>query len=172
MVSEERIREVIIEDIIKRELGMFGAVRMSTTSHAQQTPRDFERAQRIQLEVFSTDTLKAYHGDLLAAERNGINLIELRYGRMDNLIGCLNLNPMIDEIMEIETRWRRELEENRPEFRDDLPGSEALFPLRCELETFSDRTLESYYDDVLAAEAAGRNLAEERYMLARALQEA
>lgn len=172
MVSEERIREVIVEDIIKRELGMFATVRMSTASHTRQTPRDFERARRVQLEVFSTDTLKAYHGDLLTAERSGINLIELRYGRMDNLIGCLNLNPMIDEIIEIETRWRRELGENRPEFRDDPSGAEALFPLRCELETFSDRTLESYYDDVLAAEAAGRNLAEERYMLARALQEA
>ncbi len=169
MVSEERIREVIIEDIIKRELGMFAAVRVMTISYSQQTPRDFERTRRVQLEVFSTDTLKAYHGDLLEAERSGINLIELRYGRMDNLVGCLNLNPMIDEIMEIEARWLRDLSERHPELGKDSFGDKALLPLRCELETFSDRTLESYYDDVLAAEAAGRNLAEERYALAQTL---
>lgn len=172
MISEERIREVILDDIVKRELGMFAAVRLQTLSHARQTSWDFKRARRILLEVFSTDTLKAYHGDLLDAERSGINLVELRYGRMDNLIGCLNLNPMIDEIMEIETRWIRDLGEKHPGISDDLIGAAALFPLRCELETFSDRTLESYYDDVLAAEAAGRNLAEERYILARAFQEA
>lgn len=172
MVSEERIREVIIDDILKRELSMFAAVRLQTGSPARQTRQDFARAQRVLLEVFSTDTLKAYHGDLLEAERSGINLIELRCGRMDNLIGCLNLNPMIDEIMEIETRWLQDLGEKHPELKDTLLGAKSLFPLRCELETFSDRTLESYYDDVLAAEAAGRNLAEERYIFARAFQEA
>lgn len=172
MVSEERIREVIMDDIVKRELAMFAAVRLQTPSHARQTSRGFERARRILLEVFSTDTLKAYHGDLLDAERGGINLVELRYGRMDNLIGCLNLNPMIDEIIEIEARWMRDLGEKHPGIKDDPIEGGDLFPLRCELETFSDRTLESYYDDVLAAEAAGRNLAEERYILSRAFQEA
>jgi len=159
---------VIIDDILKRELVMFAGVRIVTLAQSRETPNTFGCARRTSLEVLSSDTLKAYHGDLLEAERAGLNLIELRYGRMNNLVGCLNINPMIDEIIDIETRWVRELGDRYPGVSAEALDSGAMFPLRCELETFSDRTLESYYDDVLAADAVGRNLAEERYDRARA----
>lgn len=161
MVTEERVREVVVDDIVKRELEMFSNVRMVSPSQAKETPRKYERARRIALAVLSTGTLKSYHGDLLAAGREGRNLVELRYGRLDNLVGCLNINPMIDEIMEIEERWLRSAADAG---HDGFKAADA-FPTRCELETYSDRTLESYYDDVMAAESVGRNLAEERFAL-------
>lgn len=167
MVSDERVREVIIEDVVKREREMFARVRMVSPSQARETPEQFQQARRMILSVVSTDTLKAYHGDLLNADREGKNLIELRYGRLDNLVGCINLNPMIDEIIEIEHRWAQDLSERYPELPEGAAGKGAVFSLRCELETYSDRTLEAYYDDVMAADAAGRNLAEERFALAQ-----
>ena len=99
----------------------------------------------------------------MRAEREGTNLVELSYGRMDNLIGCLNLSPLIDEIIAVERRWAAELAERYPELSPPGAGTGEMFHLRCELETMSDGTLQRYYADVLAAEAAGRNLAEERY---------
>ncbi len=111
--------------------------------------------------------LEAYRLDLIAAERQGRNLLTEKYARMDDLIEPLSLNPLIEVIVDIETEWQRELRDRYPTLssfccrRTDLSedGSDFAVYLHCELETYGPDTLDLYYDNLKAALDEGRNLA-------------
>lgn len=163
MVNEEDVRMVIIDDIVKREFDMFQRVRTQIPNWCKEHTHNFKQLRVATHSVLSIGTLKSYHRDLLAAEDNDKNLVELKYARMDHLVPCLNISPIIDKIVEIEGRWLRELEERYPLLFKDASGLNGRFNLRSELETYSDQTIESYCDDILAAVAEGENLAAKRY---------
>jgi hypothetical protein len=89
-----------------------------------------------------------------------------KYARMEGLIPPLKNDPeviaLLDEITEIEENWIVEFSKAYPKI---ITGDGSAFAayLRCELETYSDRTLELYHRDVLEARRQGISLARKSY---------
>jgi len=111
--------------------------------------------------------LSSYEEDLQRAKQQGRNLLTEKYARMDDVIPPLTINPLIEVIVDIETDWQRQLENLYPalfvrccrQTDRDGNGSDFSIYLRGELETYSETTLDLYYDNVKAALSEGRNLA-------------
>lgn len=159
-MGEDKKRDEILNEILDRELKMFLDVKSLEPSSCQEHPMAFRKMRYITHCVLSTDTLASYLEDLRKAEQQGRNLFTEKYARMDDLIPPLNSNPLIQKIVEIEFEWMKQLAERYPRL---FQKPRDFTYLACELETYSDRTLELYYRDVCKAQEEGRNLAEERY---------
>jgi hypothetical protein len=155
----------VIEQIVEAELNMFLNVHPQYPVSCQQNPDGFRLHRRAQFSVWSEETLRSYHGDLLEAEQHGHNLLALKYARMDNLIPPLSANSKIDEIIRMQLEAQRGmllqyphiLSRGRP-LEDD--GSEITSfetYLRGELETYSDRTLELLHKDLCRFKECGEN---------------
>ena len=161
MAKEKRSREELVKTIIEIELDMFERVRSFEPSLCQERPEAFRMMRGITHSVLSPETLESYLADLHEAKAKDRNLITEKYARMDNRIPPLNTNPLIDDIVQIEERWARELSEKYPRtFRGGL-GFKVY--LSCELETYSDKTLQLYFEDIAKAEKENINLSEVRY---------
>ncbi len=162
----------LIKDILKIELEMFKQVRAAAPSPCQENTDGFVLVRGAAFTNWSEQTLACYLQDLQAARQDGRNLMTEKYARMDNLIPCLNDNPLIDDIMAIEIEWEKEVRAKYPHVvgRPSQEGAEkedglAHFQnyLRSELETYSDDTLLSYYTDLMAAVGNSENLAEKTF---------
>ena len=153
----------LVQEITSIELRMFLTVQTSGPTTCQEQPETFKLMRRAGFHVLSTETLESYLQDLEEALDEDRNLVTLKYARIDELIPCLNDNPIIGKIVEIEERWFKELEKKYPAtFRNRADFAAGIY-LRSELETYSDRTLELYYKDACQSLAEGRNLTAERY---------
>ncbi len=161
MTIEKGNRKELLDSIVESELDMFERVRTSEPSLCQERPETFGAMRGMAHSVLSTRTLQSYLEDLQRAKAEGRNLLTEKYARMDERIPPLKLNPIIDDIVEIEARWMEELSRKHPHALRHRPGFKTY--LSCELETYSDDTLELYFGDVSRAEKEGRSLAEERY---------
>lgn len=163
MIKQKEQRDSLLDRIIAMELDMFQTVREEQPSLCKDMPETFKVMRRMTHCVLSNETLESYLKDLSQAAANRRNLMTEKYARMDNLIPCLNANPVIDRIVQVEHRGREELANKYPQmFRTQ--SAQALFVyLRSELETYSDQTLELYFKDISDAVKEGRNLVEERY---------
>lgn len=161
----DKTREQLIEEIVSIELRMFLAIENPEPipSADQEEPDMLKLMRRASHWVLSDETLKSYLKDIQEAIEEDRNLMALKYARMDNLVPVLNTNPLIDEIVEIEARWFKELAEKYPLTFKGRSEDSANVYLRCELETYSDRTLELYHKDVTKAVKEGRNLTADRY---------
>ena len=162
MTNEKGNREELVDAIIKFELDMFEQVRTAEPSLCKDRPETFRVMRRMTHSVLSTETLESYLEDLQKAKAEGRNLLTEKYARMDNRIPPLKINRLIGDIVELETRWMRELSQKYPHSFRGGSGSFELY-FSSELETYSDETLKLYFGDVSRAEKEGRNLAEERY---------
>jgi hypothetical protein len=154
-------REELVKSIIEIELGMFERVRSHEPSLCQERPEAFKMMRGITHSVLSIKTLESYLKDLHEAKVKDRNLITEKYARMENRIPPLKTNPIIDDIVEIEERWSKELSQKYP--RTFKGGFGFKVYLSCELETYSDKTLQLYFKDISKALEEKRNLAEERY---------
>ena len=161
MINEERNRKELLRSIIEIELDMFERVKTAEPSLCKDRPETFKVMREITHSVLSPETLESYLEDLRKAKAGGRNLLTEKYARMDNRIPPLKTNPIIDDIVEIEAHWMKELSQKYPHTLQGGPGFRIY--LSCELETYSDETLQLYFEDVSKAEKEGRNLAEERY---------
>ena len=162
-MTETTDRAELLRRIVDLELRMFLAIQPSIPSACQEMPDTFRLTRRASFLVLSDETLRSYLRDLEEAMDEDQNLMELKYARMDDLVPQLNDSPTIDRIVEVEGRWMDELAERYPlTFRGRSDYAAGVY-LRSELETYSDRTLDSYFRDVTVAMGAGRNLIEERY---------
>jgi hypothetical protein len=170
MASEQRPRDDVLGRVVDLELGMFEAVREEQPSLCKAMPKIFRVMRRMTHSVLSAETLRSYLRDLEQAAADGRNLMTGKYARMDNLIPCLNHNPIIDRIVRIEAGWQDELSDKYPQlFRAQSMQAFERY-LQSDLETYSDRTLQLYFRDVSEGAEKNRNLAEERYaFLARML---
>lgn len=158
-----RNHEQLLTEITDIELRMFLSVLTASPSVCQEQPDTFKLMRKGSFYVLSYETLESYRNDLEEAIEEGRNLVELKYARIDDLIPSLNDNPLIDRIVDIESRWMKELAEKYPSsFKGRVSYSVGTY-LRSELETFSDKTLELYFNDISRAMDEGRNLTEERY---------
>ena len=162
-MTETTDREELLRKIVDLELRMFLAVQPSIPSACQEMPDTFKLMRRASFLVLSDETLRSYLADLEEAMDEGQNLMELKYARIDDMIPRLNDSPTIDRIVEVEGRWMDELAEKYPLTFQGRSDYAAGVYLRSELETYSAKTLDSYFRDVTQAMGAGRNLTEERY---------
>ena len=162
-MTERTNREDLLREIVDIELRMFLAVEPFIPSACQEQPETFKLMRRAGFHVLSDDTLESYLQDLNEAVEDDRNLMSLKYARIDDLVPCLNINPVIDKIVEVEGRWLKELAERYPlVFKGQVEYAAGSY-LRSELETYSDRTLDLYFKDVSRALAKGENLTEKRY---------
>ncbi len=153
----------LVQEITSIELRMFLTVQTSGPTTCQEQPETFKLMRRAGFHVLSTETLESYLQDLEEALDEDRNLVTLKYARIDELIPCLNDNPIIGKIVEIEERWFKELEKKYPStFRNRADFAAGTY-LRSELETYSNRTLELYLKDLTKALYEGINLTAERY---------
>ena len=89
----------ILEKIIELELEMFLAVPADGTYSCQEDPEGFRLHRRAQFSIWSEDTLQSYLDDLYRAKKKAINLMTIKYARMDDLLPAENSNPQIEEIV-------------------------------------------------------------------------
>lgn len=158
-------REKLMDRIVESELRMFLSVPADGDYRCRQYPDSFRLHRKAQFSIWSDDTLGSYLHDLQGAEKEGKNLMTIKYARMDDLIPRENSNPLIDRIAEIQYRWQKELFHTYPHFmagarplsEDDDSALKTSFEtyLKGELETYSDNTLSLLHRDL-------RNLAKKR----------
>jgi hypothetical protein len=160
-----------IERILDLELNMFLNVRSEVPVSCQDNPDGFRLHRRAQFSVWSEETLRSYHDDLLDAEQQGRNLMTLKYARMENLIPPLTVNPIIDAIVQMALEAQRVMLERYPNILsqgrplEDNGSASTSFAtyLRGELETYSDRTLELLHRDIQQIGERGENWAIQTY---------
>jgi hypothetical protein len=165
-------KQSLINKILNKELDMFLSVPAIEPAKCQESPEGFRFMRGITFETWSEATLESYLGDLEEAKKAGRNLMTEKYVRMENLIPRINSNPLIERIVQIESDWQEEMRQKYPHLIgrrtrgcfDNASGYLAFETyLQCELETYSDRTLEFYYQDCLQGLAQGRRPREKIY---------
>ncbi len=162
----------LIDQIVKIELRMFLSVKTLGESRCRDYPDTFLLHRRAQFSPWSQDALTSYLEDLNRAEKEGVNLMTLKYARMDNLIPKQNPNPLIREIVSIQYEWQEALMEKYPHLmanarplsrESDSKGTSFETYLRCELETYSDKTLLLLHKEIVQKQKQGINMTEEIY---------
>ena len=170
-------RKQLIEKILDIETSMIQRVPSKVRAQCQESPETFRLMRGPQFVDWSEDTLQSYYNDLVEAERKGDNLLTLKYARMDNLIACINLDPLIDKISQIQFEWQKELASKYPNLSSQTGRSvqETTEPgmmgrvgfkayLMAELETYSHNTLKLLYDDILECKRKGINMSKDIYL--------
>jgi hypothetical protein len=164
-----RRREELISQILEMEWDMFTSVQAKGRSAScQEDPGSFRLIRTANFLTWSETTLASYLGDLKVAAGKGRNLMTEKYARMEGLIPPLNpeAGPLIDRIVRKECLWAEEYLKGTPGARlarpvyarDEAPGiTSSETYSRAELETYSTRTLDFYYSDVLGMSARGEN---------------
>lgn len=157
-----RSKEIIIEQIIDVEWHMFSSVKASEPADCQQRPGAFRTMRWMSHSVLPEELLESILQDLEDAVEQERNLMTEKYARMQDIIPPLNENVKIGDIAALESQWMKTLSELYPKtFEGSLDGFKLY--LTCELETYSNRTIDLYHKNVVGAGEAGRNLVEERY---------
>jgi hypothetical protein len=158
------LRAALLNRIIDAEWEMFRSVKASEPAACQEEEGTFRTMRWMSHAVLPNELLEALRFHLLEAAQAGRNLMTEKYARMEGLIPSLNESPLIPEIVALECTWMQALNRRYPL---TFPGMGNRFQsyLACELETLSTQVLEGYHALLLAAEAEGRNLVEERYTL-------
>ncbi len=161
----KRSREFLIKSILDMEFIMFRKVNGKLNAPCQEQPDAFRKIRGSIYALWSHEMLESYFKDLVMAQRNNRNLVFEKYARMDNKVPRINDNPLIGKIVEIEQKWQEELKSAFPavyhhtcrDMNAALDGTDFRVYLACELETYSDNTLEKYYDHVKRAFDNGEN---------------
>lgn len=159
-------QDILVKQILDIEWDMFSRVQSATPAPCQSAPDKFKKIRGSIFEMWSKEMLESYFDDLVIAQKKGRNLVTEKYARMDNLIPPINTNPLIEKIVEIESKWQDEIMVKFPVTYDRLcrgssqtqDGSNFAVYLRCEIETYSDKTIELYYHHVKMAFDNDENL--------------
>ncbi len=159
----------LLDHILEAEWQMFVRVRSARHAPCQSAPDNFKTIRSSLFETWTQPMLASYLADLEQAEAIGRNLLAEKYARMDKLIPPLSDSPLIDIIVTVESNWQEELERRYPalyrrccrSMGETGDGRNFGIYLGCELETYGDRTLQLYFENIEAAVAANRNLAVE-----------
>jgi hypothetical protein len=153
----------LLKMIVEIELNMFQKVRTLEPSLCQERPDTFKNMREMGHSVLSHETLRSYYKDLKNAKKNNRNLLTEKYARINNLIPPLKNTSLISDILTAEDLWMKELSQKYPfTFKKSSPYFNIY--LSCELETYSDETLNLYLRDITKAVAENKNLAQERFL--------
>jgi len=161
-------KKKIICGILDYELEMFLNVSSRGKSACQENPEGFKFYRGAAFSAWSVEALESYRADVIKAKAEDRNLVTLKYARMENLIPVLNTNRLIDQIVEIEVSWVKEVatkyphvhSHGKPIEKDSPQATSTRTYLRSELETYSDKTLELYFKNMLESLKRGENLSE------------
>lgn len=176
-------KEALIAKIIELEWNMFHNVsNIGGTASCQKNPETFKIMRYSQAISWAEDALESYLTDLSEARKNKRNLLTEKYARMmkstspleyyDRIEhGLPTLEPetlqLIDNIVKIVLEWEEELSTKYPHLvergRPIYSTEDSQFVtsietyLRGELATYSLRTLELYYENVLRQKSENIN---------------
>ena len=161
-------KQDLIKEIVEHELEMFLGVQAREKASCQENPDGFKFYRGATFSVWSKEALSSYREDLITAKSEGRNLLTLKYARMENLIPVINENEVIYKIVDITIGWLKEMARKYPNIQSRGRSIEEDGPtftstktyLRCELETYSNKTLEHYYHNLQDFLGRGENLSE------------
>jgi len=158
------MREQVVKDIIDIETEMFRGLNIGEPMPEDRI-KPFRMMRWMTYSVLADETLESWLADLRAARQARRNVLTEKYARIDNLIPQIKEHPLISNIVEAEVLWMEELHRRYPKMIKREQANADLFKkyAMCELETWSDESIELYYRDVCAAQITGKNLPEERY---------
>jgi hypothetical protein len=174
-------KEDLITKIIEIEWEMFSKVKnRGGKASCQEEPDTFKIIRSSNFMSWSEATLESYLNDLQGAKKVKRNLMTEKYARMEGLIPPPDSEvlSLIDKIVAIECKWLEELAAKSPQYtparpiysRQDTPqivSSETYS--RGELATYSKKTLELYYQDIL--EMSQKNINRIEVIFSRMLEE-
>jgi hypothetical protein len=175
-------KDELIMEIIDREWRMFKDVNnIGGRASCQEDYATFLINRMSQVESWSEPALESYLNDLETAEADGRNLLSEKYARMmastspADYKRIAHLLPPLDnevlsltyEIVHIVLEWELELakqypnivQRGRPLFssQDTVSITSLETYLRGELMTYSKKTLELYYDNILKLKSENKN---------------
>lgn len=157
----------MIINILDLELEMFLLVNTGGPNICQEKPDAFRLHRGAQFTVWSEDTLQSYITDLETAKADGVNLMTVKYARMDHLISKSNDSMLVDDIVAMGVEWQREMIEAYPNFMsrarnlsvdtDSIGTTSFESYLRSECETYSENTLALLKKDYEKLRSKGEN---------------
>lgn len=172
-----------IAELILKEWKQFRQVHNEGgMASCQQNMRGFAMNRLAQFLTWDDEMRQSYYADLEEAERYGWNLLTEKYARMmrytapEQYAKMCNRLPviseqkerMVEKIVAIQLRWQNEFTRLYPKVaRGSRPtghSSDADYVtsfetyLRCELFTYSERTLQAYLKHAEALEQKGINM--------------
>ena len=151
-------KEKLLERIANLEYKMFERLKMKNEECRKEST--FKLMRKARFYPLSEETLRSYIQDLETASMHSQNLLALKYKCID--LGFMS-DEVVDEIVKIEVEWMEELKKKYPNIvKDEVEDFERY--LKCELLTFSNYTLEKYYQDILDMKKRGINMAELSYL--------
>lgn len=178
-------KESLASRIVEKEWEMFRkAPSIGGPAPCQQDRSTFEMVRFSQAMSWSDACLESYLDDLVKAAGQGRNLVTEKYAhmmkttspddyaRIEHLLPAVDPGnlPLIDKIADIVLAWSRELsvkypclmQRGRPLSSSDAAPSETSLEtyLRGELATYSRRTLELYWENILRQQSENVNGAE------------
>jgi len=156
----------LIGEVVAVEKEMFLAVNTEGDCACQDDLESFAFHRKVQFVSWDETTLRLYLAHIRDAWQQGVNLMTIKYARMEDQIPPYSANPLIDTLAGRMVRWQREMHEKYPAImakarpvEDD--GSEYRSfrrYLSSELETYSDAVLASLNAHQTICEAQGQNL--------------
>ena len=182
-MAEVSEREQLIFDVTQTEWEMFQHVyNTGGRASCQDDPETFFKMRMSQWMVYSDEALHSYLDDCRQAYKEGRNLMFEKYGRMmestfpeeyeevkKHLPDVADKVEIVDRIVKINLEWDAEMLRDYPNLRkrgrvlttaEDgiMAGSSMESYLRCELLSYSKRTLELIWQETLAAYEKGESL--------------
>lgn len=153
----------LINQILDNELELFLNVAPAVTSECQRNPEAFRLMRGSSFETWSEKTLALYLDHLNDCRSHESNPVREKYAKMQKLVPCQNSSDTLTDNLEIQKRWNQEARAKYPNIFKKSGEATFAWYLRCELDTYSPVTLESYLGDLRAAYREGQNLVIETY---------
>ncbi|MGD9136518.1 MAG: DUF4125 family protein [Desulfobacterales bacterium] len=166
-------RKILIDKILNIEFYFFDQVRSNALLSCTADEDDFFNQRRAQFVPWGSYTLKSYLSDLELALKEKTNPVAQKYLCMGSSQPMKATNPHIDQIVERNLAWQTAMMAQYPHFMSqgraltDGAGEveEVAFDnyLRCELASFSTRTVRLLHADIEQMHQMGINMCEVIY---------
>jgi hypothetical protein len=169
----ESQKEILVREIVEIEKAMYQALPADTPGVCRENEDELVARRRAQHLPWSERTLASYREDLRGACRRNVNLMAIKYARIDGQIPVYNHSPLIPAIVVILVGFQKSFLAAHPGIRqspqpsaDGSPSDDPFIrsfarSLSAELETGSETTLLSMLYDVQDKKNRGINIWEE-----------
>ncbi len=161
-------KQSLIEDIVQIEKEMFLAVKTQGECACQADIDSFVFHRKVQFFAWDENTLRLYLNHITDARGKKINLMTIKYARMEGQIPPYSDNPLIKKIANQMLAWQREMKQRYPKIMSKARPLTHDIPERnirsfktyfsCELETYSDETLQSLWAHIQSSVKENTNL--------------
>ena len=171
--DELKKKNTMISAIIDIELDMFLDVPTAGKCECKEDRKGLRTHRRAQFMAWSLKTLGSYLADLENARHTGLNLMYQKYAIMNRKMKARVGDHILERILNLQLQWQRAVMEKYPNMMrlarplsssadtDNCTSFETY--LRGELETYSQTTLKSLYEDMMIKYDQGINMSEEIY---------